>query len=118
VRQQGREARVAAQGGTLWGWGNWGLPETPTPAPYSGDPAWVGPWQTVSAGINRAVVTKQNGELWGWGDNTYGELGIGTSGISTGSAKPVHIQPGTAWQSVAAGYSHSAGVQTDGSLWT
>ena len=55
-------------------------------------------------------------ELWSWGDNEWGQLGNGTSGPGAGTGSPIHIGSDL-WTSVAAGYGHSLGVQSDGSLW-
>lgn len=50
-----------------------------------------------------------------WGDNTYGQLGNGTT---TGSAMVPTAEPsGSDWYVLAAGDDHVCGVQVDRSLW-
>ena len=53
------------------------------------------------------------GSVWAMGDNTYGQLGDGST---TQQAAPELILPGGA-RTVAAGEHHSLIVMTDGSLW-
>ena len=35
--------------------------------------------EVVSAGYSHSLGIKSDGTLWAWGDNTYGQLGDGTS---------------------------------------
>ena len=108
------------QDGSLWHWGDYGIPFTPTPTQYTGSPAWAGPWDDFAAGDMHLLLLKNGSpgarELWAWGGNEYGMLGNGTAGPSAGSSVPIRI--GTAlWKSVAAGYGHSLAVKSDGTLW-
>ena len=53
--------------------------------------------------------------LWMWGNNSVGQLGNNTT---VNRSSPVQtISGGTNWKQVACGYSHTAGVKTDGTLW-
>jgi len=55
------------------------------------------------------------GGLWGWGRDNYGQLGDSTF---THKSSPVQtIAGGTNWKQVACGYSHTAIIKTDGTLW-
>jgi alpha-tubulin suppressor-like RCC1 family protein len=55
-------------------------------------------------------------ELWSWGGNGYGQLGDNTS---TQRNTPVTTFAGGAnWKQVVCGRFHSAGIKTDGTLWT
>ena len=53
---------------------------------------------TIAAGSNFTVALQSDGTLWAWGDNTYGELGNGTT---TNAATPTRIGGGTTWSAVA-----------------
>ena len=37
--------------------------------------------KTIAAGSGHTVALKTDGSLWAWGDNTYGQLGDGTTVI-------------------------------------
>ena len=69
----------------------------------------------VAAGSYHSLAVKTDGSLWAWGYNYNGQLGNGTSGSGTNVSTPVKIMDGVA--QVAAGYSHSLAVKTDGTLW-
>ena len=34
---------------------------------------------TISAGYRHSMVIKEDGSLWAWGENSYGQLGDGTT---------------------------------------
>jgi len=65
-----------------------------------------------------SAITVAN--LWAWGNNGYGQLGTGTT---TSAASPTTTAGGgTNWCQISTArgpsYSFSAGVKTDGTLWT
>ena len=62
------------------------------------------------------LAIQDNGTLWAWGQNNDGQLGTGTS--YTHTALPVQTGSDTDWSSVANGFHFSAGLKTDGTLWT
>ncbi len=108
--------------GTLWAWGS----------NYSGElglgynnagvsvPTQIGTdtdWKTVSLGNSFTLAVKTDGTLWTWGGNSEGQLGNGTYGSGTGAAAPTQIGTDTDWSIVEAGYQHSQGIKTDGTLW-
>ena len=106
--------------GTLWLWGrnSYGQLGTNDTTHRSS------PVQTISAGNNWKQVSamryhscaiKTDGTLWTWGFNQYGQLGDNT-GVTKSS--PVQtIATDANWKQVAAGYTHSAAIKTDGTLW-
>jgi len=51
----------------------------------------------------------------GLGGNSRGQLGDGTI---VNKNTPTQIGTGTNWQSVSAGFAHTAAVKKDGTLWT
>lgn len=71
---------------------------------------------TYSAGGAHTLAVKNDGSLWAWGENSYGQLGDGTT---IQRLSPVKIGDGFR-TAVAGGYadnSHSAAIKTDGSVW-
>lgn len=67
---------------------------------------------TISAGAGHCAVVMADGSLWMWGDNSYGQLGNGTTARET---KPVKVLDGVT--SVSCGQWITAAVKEDGSLW-
>jgi autotransporter-associated beta strand protein len=57
---------------------------------------------------------KSDGTLWAWGDNTYGQLGDGTT---TYRPNPVQIGIATNWLTIACGSAHTFGTQADSTVW-
>jgi alpha-tubulin suppressor-like RCC1 family protein len=74
-------------------------------------------WEQVSAGDRHTAAIKTDGTLWTWGNGSNARLGTGTS-PSTMSTPITTFAGGTNWKQVSAGYSHTAAVKTDGTLWT
>jgi alpha-tubulin suppressor-like RCC1 family protein len=62
-----------------------------------------------------AVAIKTDGTIWAWGDNSFGQLGDGTT---TNKSIPIQIGVATNWKSVDAGKAHVIATKTDGTLWT
>ncbi|HTP51601.1 MAG TPA: hypothetical protein VMK42_12940 [Anaeromyxobacteraceae bacterium] len=107
---------------TLWAWGDNFYGElgdgTTTPRNIPVQVAIAAPSSTISAGGTplggaHTVALQTNGSLWAWGDNTYGELGDGTT---TSQRAPEQIGTAT-YIAVAAGGFHTAALQSDGTLW-
>ncbi len=79
-------------------------------------------WLMIAAGGGHTLGIKSTGgttgTLWAWGDNTYGQLGDGTT---IGHSAPVQIGPFSDWALIAAGARHSAGIRkvtaSTGTLW-
>jgi alpha-tubulin suppressor-like RCC1 family protein len=59
-------------------------------------------------------VLQTDGTLWSWGDNTYGQLGDGTT---TQRFVPTRVAGLTGVIAVAAGASHGVALRSDGTLW-
>lgn len=78
----------------------------------------AGGWTSVSAGGRHTCGMRPDGTLWCWGHNTWGELGIGTSGLGAEKSFPVQVDAGTAtWASTSAGGGHVCAIRSDGTLW-
>lgn len=105
--------------GTLWAWG---LNDVGQLGDGMNDnkliPIQIGTdsnWQSVASGDIHSLGLKTNGTLWAWGSNYFGQLGDGTSwNVKNG---PVQVGTDSNWQSVTAGWRHSLGIKTDGTLW-
>lgn len=70
-------------------------------------------WSRVAGGELFSMALKSNGTLWSWGDNSFGQLGTGSS---SSSLTPVQVL-GTDFTKFACGQSHSLAIKADGSLW-
>jgi alpha-tubulin suppressor-like RCC1 family protein len=55
------------------------------------------------------------GGLWAWGINSSGRLGDNT--INPKSSPVQTISGGTNWKEISCGYTHTAAIKTDGTLW-
>jgi alpha-tubulin suppressor-like RCC1 family protein len=107
--------------GTLWAWGfnafnQLGLGDTTNRL----TPTQVGSattWSKIAAGASIGLALRADGTLWSWGFNdgaTYGAIGQGsTASITT----PTQVGTDTDWATVAAGYSFSQAIKTNGTLW-
>ena len=78
-------------------------------------------WSLVSTGQSFAAAITSTGALYAWGYNGYGQLGDGT--VATKSSPVLVFAPNpiagiVSWTSVSAGLSHTAGIDTTGSLYT
>jgi len=72
------------------------------------------------------VTLRNDGTVWTWGDNTFGQLGDGTSGDFDSSgfplsphfrSTPVQVQNLNNIIAVSAGYSHTVALRNDGTVW-
>lgn len=107
--------------GTLWTWGSnvCGVLGTGNTINRSSPGTTAGcgrNWYTVSSEWNHNLAIKTDGTLWSWGSNTCGQLGDGTT---INKSSPVTTAGGgTNWCNTSAGNCFSAGIKTDGTLWT
>ncbi len=68
----------------------------------------------AAGGQSFTLALKGDGTVWAWGDNTYGELGNGTT---TGSLVPVQVSSVAGVVAIAAGAQHSLALKADGTVW-
>jgi alpha-tubulin suppressor-like RCC1 family protein len=111
--------------GTLWTAGNndYGqLGRTGTNVSSFGRVGSDTQWAEVHAGYEFSLALKGDGTLWGWGRNNYGQLGDNSI---TNRTSPVKVSaPATStgvaryWLAACTGLTHSAGILSDGTLWT
>lgn len=78
----------------------------------------TGAWADVEAGNQTSFAIRADHTLWGWGYNAFGQTGTGWASSTNASVLTPH-QVGTRadWAVVAAGYQHTLGIRTNGSLW-
>jgi len=107
--------------GTLWTWGtnssgqlgiNNTLNRTTPVTTFIGGTNW----KSVACGYFHTAAIKTDGTLWTWGSNNFGQLGINNT-IDRNTPVTTFLG-GTNWKSVASGYTHTAAIKTDGTLWT
>ncbi len=71
----------------------------------------------ISAGYNHSLALKSDGTVRGWGGDYYGQLGNVSSGPYIDSYDPVQVVGFTGAAAIAAGYSYSLAVKSDGTVW-
>ena len=72
-------------------------------------------WTSLSVGEAHACGVRADGTGWCWGNNGSGRLG---TVVGTDTLAPGQVTAGTApWTALAAGGSHTCGVQSDLTLW-
>ena len=76
----------------------------------------LGSVKSVAAGDSHILAVKNDGTVWAWGSNSYGQLGDGTT---NDNATPLQVSfpAGTQLVGVAAGFSHSMALDSNGNLW-
>ena len=107
--------------GTLWTWGSNGsgrLGDGTTVSKSSPETTAGGGtnWKQVACGALTTAAIKTDGTLWTWGSNGSGRLGDGST--TARSSPGTTAGGGTTWKLVACGTTHTAGIKTDGTLWT
>ncbi|NVO06105.1 MAG: hypothetical protein HXX19_09345 [Rhodoferax sp.] len=74
-------------------------------------------WATVAAGEahSMALDTATSPALYVWGQNTYGQLGLGTTTniFAPGNTSKIAAASGTSWLAIAAGARHSMALRSD-----
>lgn len=109
--------------GTLWAWGTndyGGLGDgtvtaRPEPVEVTGTVGFE--ITDVAPAWTHTLALDSTGGVWAWGDNTYGQLGDGTT---VASLDPVQISGfgGQPITQIAAGRFRSAAIAADGTIWT
>ena len=86
----------------------------PRPAASTSDRSDV---VVVAAGRDHHLLLQKQGRLWAWGRNGDGQMGHVDPPANSGAWIPP-VLVGDDFVQVAAGFSHSAGIRRDGTLWT
>ena len=107
--------------GSLYSWGTnnsgqLGLgntTNTSTPVQIGGQQ-----WLQVAASPDytnpHTLAIRRDGTLWAWGDNTWGQLGDGTTAAKS---SPIQVGSESTWSKIANGGWYSVALKSDGSLW-
>jgi alpha-tubulin suppressor-like RCC1 family protein len=72
-------------------------------------------WCQIGTSFYTMSGVKSDGSLWAWGKNTYGQVGDNT--IVNKSSPVREISSSATWCQTSPGYSHTAALKTDGTLW-
>ena len=105
--------------GTVWTTGSAGTNPAPVLVSTGGPP--IGSVVAVAAGDNHNIILQSDGSVWSYGNNSYGQLGDGTT---TARSFPVRIleSPGglpvTGVSAIAAAERHTVLLKSDGTVWT
>jgi len=68
----------------------------------------------VTASSSHTLALQDDGTVWAWGDNTFGQLGDGTT---TNRTTPVQVRNLTNITAIAAGTPYSVALRDDGTVW-
>lgn len=103
-----------------WGLNDLGQLGTTTLGGFQSSPVRVSGGITfaqVSAGSGLACAVTTAAQGYCWGDNTFGQLGIGSSVAVPTPPQPRLVSGGLSFSMIAAGYFHSCGVTTSHIAW-
>ncbi len=128
ISAKGNHTLVLKSDGTVWGWGYNDYGQT-SPSLYDPDPAasntiaspvavsgLTGTIASVAAGQLHSLALRSDGTILAWGQNGAGVLGNGDQS-SDRAIGPVVVQNLSGVTAIAAGYSHSAALKSDGTVW-
>jgi alpha-tubulin suppressor-like RCC1 family protein len=109
--------------GTVWAWGSnhsGQLGMGTNDSSFHSTPAQVGTvidWKSIATGGYFTLALKNDGTLWAWGDNSWGQLGDGTTTALQSS--PTQIGTSTAWSALPtlSQSGHAMAFTSDGTLW-
>ncbi|WP_345033827.1 hypothetical protein [Kutzneria kofuensis] len=106
--------------GTVWGWGDNSVRQmgngkstgySTVPYPVS---ALDGGVKAIAGNGFTTYALRSDGSVWAWGDNTYGQLGNGTTNPTT---VPRRIPNLTGVTQIAAGQASGYALLSDGTVW-
>jgi alpha-tubulin suppressor-like RCC1 family protein len=116
----GNQSFAIKSNGTLWAWGNNSSGQlgigTNSNSPLTSSPVQVGTasnWTDVAVGNNFTVALNSSGQMFTWGNNSFGQLGNGTS---SAVFSPSLIIPNVSWTVVEAGEDYAMAIRSDGML--
>lgn len=72
--------------------------------------------KAIAAGLYHAMAIDTAGNIWVWGNNSYGQMGNGTSGTNVPTPTLVTIPSGA--KAISAGWYHSLAVSTLGAVFS
>lgn len=71
----------------------------------------------IDAGYEHSLALDRNGNAWAWGDDSYGQVGDGTTGSVRAGPTAVVMPQGITFTAVSAGRNHSLALDQDGNAW-
>ncbi|ANS74175.1 hypothetical protein AWM70_05920 [Paenibacillus yonginensis] len=108
-------------GGTVYTWGQDSYGQLGNNSTVSGIASPVGVKKLtgivdVDSGVRSSIALKQDGTVWMWGGNMNGQLGIGSTAISS---VPVQVPGLRSISAISGGIGyHSMALASDGTVWT
>jgi hypothetical protein len=69
---------------------------------------------TVAGGEQHTCALTEDGDIWCWGANRYGQLGNGTTSVSSG---PTKVRARVSFRAVSAGKTHTCAIDIAGGAW-
>ncbi|MCT4581309.1 MAG: T9SS type A sorting domain-containing protein [Flavobacteriales bacterium] len=72
-------------------------------------------WKAVSTGTAYYAAITDSGALWTWGDNSYGQIGNGTT---TNLWTPTQLDMNRDWAAISCGPDFMIALKSNGSLWS
>jgi alpha-tubulin suppressor-like RCC1 family protein len=78
-------------------------------------PIMVQEWEAISTGFKFTCgILKGTDRAYCWGDNSYGQLGDGTT---SSRGQPTIVSGDLSWKKISAGARHTVGLTTDGKVY-
>ena len=68
----------------------------------------------ISSGFGHSLALKSDGTVWSWGDNTFGQLGDGTTDVRIA---PVKVTGLANIVQISSGFGHSLALKSGGTVW-
>ena len=104
--------------GNLWGWGYHSIYsyEQIETTDYPVKLEIQGEFKEVSMSSTHRLAIDNNGNIWSWGDNTYGELGDGSTN-SKNINEAIMLESDVKFKEVLAGSNYSLAIDEAGNLW-
>lgn len=88
---------------------------TPVPSDFTLLEVDASQYKKMSAGYYHTLYVKSDGTVWAWGNNSYGQLGDGTT---TSKSIPVQVSGLSNVVEASAGGYYSIALKSDGTVWT